>query len=111
MYASGADEATSVVVADVNGDGKPNLLVSNVFTEVYSDMNGAVGVLLGNGDGTFRAAVTYSSGGAEPRAVGVVDLNGDGKQDLVVSNNSSNTEGVLFGNGDGTFQAAVTCPS
>ena len=110
MYASGADEATSVVVADVNGDGKPDLLVSNVFTEVYSDMNGAVGVLLGNGDGTFRTAVTYSSGAYGGGPMAVADLNGDGNQDLAVGS-LNGILGVLLGNGDGTFRAAVTYSS
>jgi hypothetical protein len=53
-YGSGGPYASSVAVADVNGDGKPDLLVGNYL---------GVGVLLGNGDGTFQAAVTYDSGG------------------------------------------------
>jgi hypothetical protein len=72
-----------------------------------------VGVLLGNGDGTFQAAVTYNSGGLYSDAVVLGDLNRDGKLDLVVANeyaSSSGTNGsvgVLLGNGDGTFQAVV----
>ncbi len=48
--------------------------------------NGTVGVLLGNGDGTFQTAVTYDSGGYEAISVAVADVNGDGKPDLVVAN-------------------------
>ncbi len=57
--------AYSVAVADVNGDGKPDLLVANDYANVHV-LNGTVGVLLGNGDGTFQTAVTYGSGGNRP---------------------------------------------
>src|SRR5207302_10598031 len=76
-----------------------------------------VGVLLGNGDGTFQAAVTYGSGGYLAWSVAVADVNGDGKPDLLVANqctgnvtsctNSKGAIGVLLNNGDGTFQSAV----
>jgi len=50
---SGGLNPTSVAVADVNGDGKPDLIVANGYS------TSGIGVLLGNGDGTFQAAVTY----------------------------------------------------
>jgi hypothetical protein len=86
-----------VAVADVNGDGKPDLLVAN--------RNGSVAVFLGNGDGTFQSAVTYGSGGSQTGPIVVADVNGDGKPDVLVGNNGS--VGVLLGNGDGTFQSAL----
>jgi len=46
----------------------------------------AVAVLLGNGDGTLQAPVTYSSGGSCPQAVVIADVNADGIPDLVLSN-------------------------
>jgi hypothetical protein len=114
-YGSGGYGAYSVAVADVNGDGKPDLLVANNCAGTNSNCpNGTVGVLLGNGDGTFQTAVPYGSGGWEAESVAVADVNGDGKPDLVVanecasSNNCANgTVGVLLGDGDGTFQTAV----
>ncbi|MFZ0792469.1 MAG: FG-GAP-like repeat-containing protein [Candidatus Korobacteraceae bacterium] len=97
-YKTGANSA-SVAVGDFNGDGKPDLVVTN-----YGSAN--VSVLLGNGDGTFQTAVNYRVGSV-PTSVAVGDFNGDGKLDLAVSNESSNDVSVLLGNGDGTFQAAV----
>jgi hypothetical protein len=90
---------TASAVGDFNGDGKLDVVTTNP--------NGAtVGVRLGNGDGTFAAAVNYGTG-TNPSAVLVTDVNKDGGLDLVVANSGSNTVSVLLGNGDGTFAAAV----
>jgi len=68
--------------------------------------------LLGNGDGTFRPATSYPSGGLNALSVAAADFNGDGHIDLAVANLCSSSScangevGVLLGTGDGTFQAA-----
>ncbi len=111
-YDSAGHTITSVAVGDVNGDGKPDLILTNAC-KTQSDCDiGVVSVLLGNGDGTFQVAVTYESGGQSAASVVVGDVNGDGKLDLVVANScvssvncSSGSVGVLLGNGDGTFQS------
>ena len=107
IYDSGGSWAQSVTVADVNGDAKLDLLVTNE-TGSASCPNGAVDILGGNGDGTFRPAVEYCSGGSTPLSVAVADVNDDGKPDLAVANAGSNNVGVLIGNGDGTFLPAVS---
>ncbi len=114
-YDSGGYTALSVVVADVNGDGKPDLLVANLCANSSSNCpNGAVGVLLGNGDGTFQTAVNYGSGGWYTNSVAVADVNGDGKADLLLANEFpigdyyDGEAAVLLGNGNGTFQTAAT---
>ena len=111
-YGSGGAYADSVAVADVNGDGKPDLLVVNDCGDVNCDSDGTVGVLLGNGDGTFQTAVSYDSGGRFGLSVAVADVNGDNKPDLLVTNgNTSGSVGVLLNKGDGTFQTAVVYDS
>ena len=108
-YTLGADGATSVAIADVSGDGIPDLLVATGSTA-----GGLVGVLTGKGDGTFNPEVTYGSGGVNPLALAVADVNGDGKPDVVVANQcaddtcTSSNVGVLLGNGEGTFGTAAT---
>ena len=56
---------------------------------------GVVPVLLGNGDGTFRSALTYGAGSA-PASLAVGDLNGDGKPDLAIADDFSNNVLVLL---------------
>ena len=113
-FSVGGFVAFSVAVADVNGDGKPDLVTANpCITSTNGCLSGAVGVLLGNGDGTFQNATIYSSGGVYAHSVVVVDVNGDGKADVVVGNTYTlngpgSNAAVLFGNGDGTFQSPVS---
>ena len=109
IYSPGGSIATSVAVADLNGDRKPDLIVANCSPPGPNCAGeGSVAVFLGNGDGTFQPAATYDSGGGGAVSVAVADVNGDGKPDLLVANYGSNTVGVLLGNGDGTFQTVVT---
>ena len=109
---SGAFQARSIAAADVNGDGKADLVVTNRCRDNFCTQGGAVDVLLGNGDGTFRSPVTYGSRGFDASSVAVADVNGDGKPDLLVTNVCANSKcqglvAMLLGNGDGTFQRAV----
>jgi hypothetical protein len=119
VFDSGGPLANQVVIADVNGDGKPDLLIADVCGDVACQTDGLVAVLLGNGDGSFKPAVTYDSGGGGATSLTVADADGDGKLDVVVANCSINPSsdcgsgvvGVLLGNGDGTFRPVVTYSS
>jgi hypothetical protein len=88
---------TSVAVADLDGDTIPDLVTANEFR----DEN----VLLGNGDGSFQAALTFAAGDA-PQSVAVGDLDGDTIPDVIVANGDGNNVSVLLGNGDGSFETA-----
>lgn len=94
---------TSAAAGDLNGDGHPDLVV----TERGS---GSVTVLLGDGKGGFAAGVAYPAA-ALAGSVQLADLNGDGKLDLVVTDSASGAIDVLLGNGDGTFGKAVSYPA
>jgi hypothetical protein len=89
----------AVAIADVNRDGKPDLVVANSGSK-------SVSVLLGNGNGTFAAATNFTTG-VKPRSLAVADVNGDGRLDLLAADYGSAKVSVLLGNGDGTFHSAV----
>jgi hypothetical protein len=85
-----------VAAGDFNGDGKLDLAIGAGDVNSLSAPTTFVGILLGNGDGTFRKGVTVSLFGSLLTAA---DVNGDGNADLL-----SETE-IALGNGNGTFQS------
>jgi hypothetical protein len=85
----------------VNGDGKPDLLVSNACVNGGQCGNGIIGVLLGIGDGTFQPLETVITPPMGLGALVIADLNGDGRLDVA----SGIGDFLLLGNGDGTFQS------
>lgn len=108
-FSTAGDGSWFVATGDFNGDGKPDAVVANFESST-------VAVLLGNGDGTLQAPVTYPVG-YEPQWITVADVNRDGKQDLIVASigcapcATGQTPGgifVLLGNGDGTFQKGIS---
>jgi len=103
VYSAVGNSGTAgAAVADLNGDGKPDLVIA--------DGNG-VAVLLGNGDLSFQTPLAYSTTTAAD--VLVADLNGDGRLDLAVAESGcqpyscaapdSGSLSLLLGVGDGTF--------
>ena len=105
-YSAGANSLPyGVAVADVNGDGRPDIVTAN------SNLNSA-GVLLGLVGGGFAPVSPYSTGaGSSPRSVAVADVNRDGRPDIVTANYNSNTAGVLLGQAGGGFAAVTTYPT
>jgi hypothetical protein len=109
-YATGGSPLVPPLVADFNGDTKPDVVVpDNEFSFVY---------LEGYGDGSFRSAVNYyaTPGSFEAQAVNIAsgDFNGDGIPDFVIGNTNSclgvcpNTGVTVFlSNPDGSLQTGV----
>jgi hypothetical protein len=96
--------ADQIVTGDFNGDGKIDIAVAGSIDNAV----GPVGVLFGNGDGTFATPAVTSAGVNAPNGLAAADFNGDGKLDLVLAGEqlSDHTQQTYFlaGKGDGTFQ-------
>ncbi len=99
----------NVVAADLNGDGIPDLAVS----DSDGNDNRSLNLLLGNGDGTFAPQSPVDLGADSPQYLAEGDFNGDGIQDLALvyvnvgigSHPNPNGLMLFFGKGDGTFNA------
>ncbi len=97
-------EPFTVVTADINGDGKLDLIAANFLSNNLT-------VVLGNGSGGFTATTgSPVAAGTNPFGIVAADLNGDGKIDLAVSNAGSNNVTVLLGNGTGALTAVTGSP-
>jgi hypothetical protein len=105
----------SVAVTSLGDDANADIvaLTDTSVSSLVGNGNTPVSVLLGNGDGTFATPVGVNTGATSVASIVVGDFTGDGKADIVTSNNASAGPGVpslsvLAGKGDGTFAAPVT---
>ncbi len=92
--------------SDFNLDGNLDLIVIENSPTLQE-----VSISLGNGDGSFKAAIFKPIGlnlgiFAVPTQAISADLNGDGKMDIITNDRQANLLTVLLGNGDGTLQDA-----
>jgi hypothetical protein len=90
------------IAADLNGDSRPDLAGAG---------GNDVSVMLGNGDGTFRAKTDFPIG-TQTQAVAAGDFNSDGRVDLVVTLNTPQLSlALLTGTGTGTFNGPTFFPN
>lgn len=90
-------EPRSILVADLNDDGRPDIVTANKG-------GGGISLLFNRGGGKFSVATELSTGGAANSVFGA-DLNGDGKIDLAVANIESSAIAILLNQGKGSFSA------
>jgi hypothetical protein len=103
IFSTGDDSAPeAIAVGDFNNDHQLDIVVAN-----YGTNN--VGILLGYGNGTFAAIVTYSTGdGSFPVGVTVGDFNSDDRLDIAMVNDGTSSAGIFLGCGNGSFANQVT---
>ncbi len=100
--AVGANPA-GLAVGDFNDDGRLDIATANSDSDDVS-------FLLGNGNGTFRAAYSFGVG-KSPMFLATGDLNRDGTLDVAVAETGANRVSILFGKGNGLFDQPVPYPS
>ena len=94
----------SVEIADLDNDGKPDIIVAN-------EQGNNVTVLLGDGRGGFtQAKGSPFSAGHTPNDLAIDDFNRDAKPDLAVANHEEKHLTVLLGDGNGGFSSAPNSP-
>ncbi len=93
-----------IVAGDLDGDGRVDLAVANGTSAGVPGQS--VFLFFGKGDGTFQLAGSLPVG-AGPVALAMRDVNGDGRQDLVVANADSNDVSVWLGSGNGSFSGGT----
>ncbi len=101
---SGGDWFVTMSITDVNGDGRPDILV-------VSENSGQIAVYLNQGAGVFPQTPIWITAGTEPLPIDVGDFNGDGAIDFAVANNGDDTMQVFLNQGSGNFVSDGTYPT
>jgi|GEM_PF-441052 len=95
---------TDISLADLNGDGTMDLVVSNLNTGFQVYLGSTVT------PGTFAGGTNFPMA-TGPRGIATADFNGDGFKDVATANSTANSMSVRFGDGTGSFAAAVNYPT
>jgi flagellin len=93
--------ARDTTLIDLNGDGFLDMAGVSTPTFAYR---------LGNGDGSFKASISYSTAAQSSNdyQLTIADLNGDDRPDVIVAENGTDSVGVFLNNGNGTFAARTS---
>jgi hypothetical protein len=103
-YSTGATvQSYSVTLADFNGDGKLDIVVSNA--------DGSISVLLNKGKGVYGAAIVTAGASGYAASIVVGDFNKDGNIDVALTDYNQEQVMVLLGKGDGTFESPIVTTS
>lgn len=92
-----------LTTGDTNADNNPDIVSATITRPGGANIGPSMFVLLGKGDGTFQAPVTYTAD--YPSDPHLADVNGDGKPDIIAGGSYGAL--VFYGNGDGTFQPYI----
>jgi hypothetical protein len=101
----------SIAVADVTGDGMPDLLVATTADQGYAQNPGYADVIVNAGGGTFNPGIHYATTGTNPSSIALADLTGTGGLDLVIANFGSGSVSVFMHGAPGTYSNAVDVPT
>ncbi len=82
--------ALAPTIADIDGDGKPDVLIANAESGSAATPSGSLSVLRGNGDGTLQGENNYVGAPLSSNAVVAADVNGDGWLDAITVNGQTN---------------------
>jgi FG-GAP-like repeat/RTX calcium-binding nonapeptide repeat (4 copies) len=103
------DAPSGVEAVDIDGDGDLDLVVANPGADpsaLTPDSGNTISILRNNGDGSFAAPVSVTTGVGPRVATG--DFDADGDFDLMTANSTDNTVSILRNDGTGNFAAPVT---
>jgi hypothetical protein len=96
-YSSGGTGGIGIALRDINGDGLLDIVALNACasgTDCFNfatTLTSSVGMLIGNGDGSFQATRSFDTSGILPSSMVIGDVNGDGKVDIVVAGSCSSS--------------------